>query len=74
MIGLGGEGGLGGMVEEIKGGYEVVKLKVDPSGCYFWSGPFFHLSRCVLRLMWVSFAEDIEIWVTAENAYSERVC
>ena len=23
--------------------------------------------------MWVSYAEDISIWVTAENAYSERV-
>ena len=23
--------------------------------------------------MWVSYAEDTEIWVTAENAYKERV-
>ena len=23
--------------------------------------------------MWVSYAEDIEIWVTAEHAYNERV-
>ena len=23
--------------------------------------------------MWVSYTEDIEIWVTAENAYNQRV-
>ena len=23
--------------------------------------------------MWVSYAEDTEIWVTAENAYNERL-
>ena len=46
------------------------------SGLMFWMlalvGPFL-FSLSFYTLMWVLYAEGAEIWVTAENAYNERV-
>ena len=57
------------MEEEVKEAYEVVK-RIDVWMLALVS-PF--LFSSFHTLIWVPYTEGAEIWVTAENAYNERV-